>query len=75
MWLTIFILYTLKGGANLIYIVYILKGVANLVGPPFAGWLYDYTKEWFLTFGMAGLFIGIENIIFIIRSYPAFNIF
>ena len=30
----------------------------NLIGPPFAGWLYDYSKEWFLTFGLCGLFIG-----------------
>ena len=28
------------------------------MGPPFAGWLYDYSKEWFLTFGLAGVFIG-----------------
>ena len=34
------------------------QGVGNLVGPPFAGWLYDYSKKWFLTFGLAGLFIG-----------------
>ena len=34
------------------------QGVANLVGPVFAGWLYDYSKEWFLTFGLTGLFIG-----------------
>jgi len=42
------------------------QGVANLVGPPFAGWLYDYTKEWNLTFGMAGLFIGISGLLLLI---------
>ena len=34
------------------------SSLGNLIGPPFAGWLYDYSKEWFLTFGLCGLFIG-----------------
>ena len=38
------------------------QGIGNLVGPPFAGWLYDYTKKWFLTFGLAGLFIAISGL-------------
>ena len=33
------------------------QGLANLLGPPFAGWLYDLSSEWYLTFGMCGLFI------------------
>jgi hypothetical protein len=35
-----------------------VQGIANLVGPVFAGWLYDFSKEWFLTFGLTGFFIG-----------------
>jgi hypothetical protein len=31
------------------------------VGPVFAGWLYDFSKEWFLTFGLTGFFIGTER--------------
>jgi MFS family permease len=38
------------------------QGIGNLVGPPFAGWLYDYTNKWFLTFGLAGLFIAISGL-------------
>ena len=34
------------------------QGIGNLVGPPFAGWLYDLSSEWYLTFGMCGVFIG-----------------
>merc|ERR1719427_593942 len=42
------------------------QGMGNLVGPPFAGWLYDYTREWFLTFGMAGIFIAISGLLLVI---------
>ena len=34
------------------------QGIGNLVGPPFAGWLYDLSSEWYLTFGLCGAFIG-----------------
>ena len=37
------------------------QGLANLLGPPFAGWLYDLSSEWYLTFGMCGLFICETN--------------
>jgi len=42
------------------------QGVSNLLGPPFAGWLYDYTSQWHLTFGLAGLFIGISGMLLVI---------
>jgi len=42
------------------------QGVANLIGPPFAGWLFDWTGQWVLTFGLAGLFIGISGLLLII---------
>ena len=45
------------------------QGVGNLVGPPFAGWLYDYTKEWFLTFDLAGVFIGMFiDLVFLVQA-------
>jgi len=42
------------------------QGLGNLIGPPFAGWLYDISQTWVLTFAMAGLFMGISGIILII---------
>ena len=49
----------------------------NLIGPPFAGWLYDHSKQWFLTFGLCGIFIAVSGlcllvipaIIFVKKSY------
>ena len=49
------------------------QGIANLVGPPFAGWLYDLSSKWFLTFGLCGLFIAISGISLLI--IPAVNLF
>jgi MFS family permease len=37
------------------------QGLGNLVGPPVAGWLYDTTREWFLTFCLAGIFIALSG--------------
>ena len=37
------------------------QGVGNLIGPPVAGWLYDWSKEWFLTFALAGVFIAVSG--------------
>jgi len=38
------------------------QGIGNLVGPPFAGWLYDFSSEWYLTFGLCGIFIAFSGI-------------
>ena len=27
----------------------LVQGVSNLVGPPFAGYLFDVTRQWYLT--------------------------
>ena len=53
----------LTAGAHLVHqlpicLFAISKGVSNLIGPPFAGWLYDISRQWLLTFGLAGIFIG-----------------
>ena len=39
------------------------QGVSNLVGPPFAGWLYDWSGEWFLTYSLAGIFIALSGLL------------
>jgi len=41
------------------------QGIGNLVGPPFAGWLYDYSQKWYLTFGLAGVFIAISGVMLV----------
>ena len=38
------------------------QGVANLLGPPFAGWLYDVSSEWYLTFALCGVFVAISGL-------------
>ena len=51
------------------------QGIGNLVGPPFAGWLYDFSSEWYLTFGLCGIFIGmhVQNSRFTCRIPLAFK--
>jgi len=43
------------------------QGVGNLVGPPVAGWLYDATGEWVLTFLLAGLFMAASGALVLVR--------
>ena len=33
------------------------QGIGNLLGPPLAGWLFDITNSWDLSFYMAGSWI------------------
>jgi len=42
------------------------QGIGNLVGPPFAGWLYDVSLQWFLTFGFAGFFIAGSGVMLVL---------
>lgn len=42
------------------------QGVGNLIGPPVAGWLYDFTGDWQLTFALAGLFIAVSGILLLL---------
>ncbi len=42
------------------------QGVGNLVGPPFAGWLYDASQQWFLTFDLAGLFMALSGLMLLV---------
>jgi len=45
------------------------QGIGNLVGPPFAGWLYDYSQQWYLTFGLAGVFIAISGVMLVVLPF------
>lgn len=38
------------------------QGLGNLLGPPLAGWLYDITHTWNLSFYLAGIFIFISGL-------------
>ena len=42
------------------------QGVANLLGPPFAGWLYDASHQWYLTFGIGGANIILSGLLLLI---------
>ncbi|XP_017892522.1 uncharacterized protein LOC108632440 [Ceratina calcarata] len=37
------------------------QGIGNLLGPPLAGWLFDVTKSWDLSFYMAGGWIVVSG--------------
>lgn len=45
------------------------QGIGNLLGPPLAGWLFDVTGTWDLSFLMAGGFIIVSGILIGIISY------
>lgn len=38
------------------------QGIGNLLGPPLAGWLFDVTGSWDLSFYMAGVWIVVAGI-------------
>ncbi|KAG8223341.1 hypothetical protein J437_LFUL001219, partial [Ladona fulva] len=38
------------------------QGLGNLLGPPLAGWLYDITQTWNLSFYLAGFFIFLSGL-------------
>lgn len=42
------------------------QGISNLVGPPFAGWLYDISQKWYLTFCIGGLFIALSGLLLLV---------
>ncbi len=64
-------LVSLEQFTNAYGLLLLAQGVSNLVGPPFAGFLYDITQEWFLTFGLAGLFILLSG--FLLLILPCFQ--
>lgn len=54
---------TLEKFTNAYGLLLLIQGVANLVGPPLAGWVYDVTSTYDLSFYLAGVFIGISGLI------------
>ncbi|XP_034249176.1 monocarboxylate transporter 4-like [Thrips palmi] len=56
--------FTIAYGLNLL-----CQGIGNLLGPPFAGWLYDLTKSWDLSFYMAGMWIVVAGVLTGLISY------
>ena len=59
-------LVALEHFSNAYGLLLLAQGISNLVGPPFAGALYDMTKQWYLTFGLAGVFIAISGFLLLI---------
>ena len=44
----------------------LVQGVSNLVGPPFAGYLFDVSRQWYLTFSLAGAFIAASGLMLLV---------
>jgi len=56
-------LVSIRDYCNAYGLLLLVQGVANLLGPPFAGWLYDASQEWYLTFGIGGAGIILSGLL------------
>ncbi|PZC75298.1 hypothetical protein B5X24_HaOG206466 [Helicoverpa armigera] len=54
---------TLEKFTNAYGLLLLIQGVANLIGPPLAGWVYDVTGSYDLSFYLAGVFIGVSGLV------------
>ncbi|XP_011873575.1 PREDICTED: uncharacterized protein LOC105565193 [Vollenhovia emeryi] len=59
-------LITLERFTNAYGLLLLVQGIANLMGPPLAGWLYDITGTYDLSFYLAGLFIALSGILLLV---------
>ncbi|XP_022916238.1 monocarboxylate transporter 12-like [Onthophagus taurus] len=44
----------------------LVQGIANLIGPPIAGWIFDITGKYDLSFYLSGFFIGLSGLLLFI---------
>ncbi|XP_011139714.2 uncharacterized protein LOC105183359 [Harpegnathos saltator] len=66
-------LITLERFTNAYGLLLLVQGVANLMGPPLAGWLYDITGTYDLSFYLAGLFIALSGVLLLVM--PLFGLY
>lgn len=57
---------TLERFTNAYGLLLLVQGIANLVGPPLAGWLYDITGTYDLSFYLSGFFIGLSGFLLVV---------
>ncbi|KAL4707485.1 hypothetical protein ACJJTC_000237 [Scirpophaga incertulas] len=54
---------SLERFTNAYGLLLLIQGVANLIGPPLAGWVFDVTGSYDLSFYLAGVFIALSGVI------------
>ncbi len=59
-------LVSLEQFSNAYGLLLLVQGISNLIGPPFAGFLYDYFQIWHYTFGFGGVFIVVSGLLLLI---------